>query len=593
MPAFDDVLRTVDDAFVALSREKRIPGVAWGVIRDGVLAHAAGTGVTRDGGEDVPDADTVFRIASMTKSFTASAILLLRDEGRLRLDDPVADHVPALAAWALPTRDSAPITIRQLLTMSAGLPTDDPWGDRQQALPLEEFDALLRRGPVFAWPPDTTFEYSNLGYGILGRVVTAAAGREYREVVRDRLMGPLGMTSSGFEVDEIPLDRLAHGYARVGEDLVREGEDTYGALASMGGLYSTVRDLARWVGGFLDAFPARDDPEDGHPLRRASRREMQQAHRTWPTEVDGHPAHDAAPVEGGGYGYGLWAVSRTGVGTIVGHGGGYPGYGTQMVWHPATGLGVVAAGNLRYAGVHPVALAQLAALVGADGVVARRPRPMARVTAAVELVGRLIERWDDAQADAWFAMNMDLDEPRQRRRQAVAAAVQAVGGPFQVDDARPLESDAPAHRRWWLRGERGWLRCGIQLSPEPVPLIQALAVTAVVEPSPALRAAGEAIVAAAGAAAWPVGARAAATVDRDVVTRGLSVVAGWLGEVELGPQLLGDGTTTATWELVTPGATTRIGRARARLAITLDAASGELAAVTVEAAPAVAPAEGW
>ena len=379
MPTFDDALRGVDDAFVTTAREKRIPGVAWGVIRDGRLAHAGGTGVTRDGGSAVPDADTVYRIASMTKSFTASAILLLRDEGRLRLDDPVADHVPALASWAPPTRDSGPITIRQLLTMTAGLPTDDPWGDRQQALPLDAFDALLRAGPVFAWPPGTAYDYSNLGYGMLGRVITSVAGAEYRDVVRERLMAPLGMTSSGFDEDEIPAERLAHGYARVGEDLVREGEDVYGALASMGGVYSTVRDLSRWVLGFLDAFPARDDPEGGHPLRRSSRREMQQSHLSWPVEVEGHPAHEAPVVEGGGYGYGLWAISRAGVGTIVGHGGGYPGYGTHMVWHPATGLGVIAAGNLRYAGVHPVAVEQLVALVAADGVVARRPRPLPRV----------------------------------------------------------------------------------------------------------------------------------------------------------------------------------------------------------------------
>ena len=192
-------------------------------------------------------------------------------------------------------------------------------------------------------------------------------------------------------------------------------------------------------------------------------------------EVDGHPAHEAPVVEAGGYGYGLWAASRTGIGTIVGHGGGYPGYGTQMVWHPATGLAVIAAGNLRYAPVHPVAVAQLAALVAADGVVARRPRPTPRVTDAASAVERLLGRWDDAVADEWFAMNMDLDEPRERRREAVEAAVGRVGRPFRADDGRPPESDSAAHRRWWLRGEHGWLRCALRLSPEPVPLIQALA----------------------------------------------------------------------------------------------------------------------
>ena len=310
-------------------------------------------------------------------------------------------------------------------------------------------------------------------------------------------------------------------------------------------------------------------------------------------EVEGHPVLEPAVVEAGGYGYGLWATSRTGVGTVVGHGGGYPGYGTHMVWHPATGLGVVAAGNLRYAGVHPVALAQLVALVGADGVVARRPRPMPRVTGAIAVVERLLERWDDAEADAWFAMNMDLDEPRERRREALQAAVTQVGGPFRLDESRPLESDSAAHRRWWLRGERGWLRCGLLVSPEPVPRIQAFAVTAVVEPSTALAAAGAALAAAAGGGGWPDGLGAAEAVDRVAVTRGLSVVAAWLGAVELGPLIAGDGTTTATWELVAPGAGTPVGRARARLKVTLDAASGELAAVAVEAAPTSAPTEAW
>src|SRR4029078_2170522 len=116
---------------------------------------------------------------------------------------PVSAHVPALEDWVGPTADAGPITIRQLLTISAGLPTDDPWGDRQQALPLDAFEALLRARPVFAWTPGTTYEYSNLGYGILGRLITGAAGEEYGDAVRARLLRPLGLASSGFHEDEV------------------------------------------------------------------------------------------------------------------------------------------------------------------------------------------------------------------------------------------------------------------------------------------------------------------------------------------------------------------------------------------------------
>ena len=287
MTAFDDLLPALDVRFERLREESRIPGVAWGVVRDGELVHAAGAGTIRDGEERPPDADSVYRIASMTKSFTAVALLMLRDEGRLRLDDPVADHVPALAGWRPATTDSPPITIRQLMTMSAGLATDDPWGDRQQGLPLDAFERLLAAGPPFAWPPGTVFEYSNLGYGILGRVVTAVAGAEYRELVRDRILAPMGMASTAYLAEDVPEERLAHGYMRRDDTLTREGDDPYGALASMGGVFSTVRDLSRWVAGFLDAFPARDDPEGDHPLRRSSRREMQQVQRPLPSMVAG------------------------------------------------------------------------------------------------------------------------------------------------------------------------------------------------------------------------------------------------------------------------------------------------------------------
>ena len=288
MPTFDDALRSIDDRFNRLREEKRVPGIAWGVIRDGELVHAGGSGTIRDGDDRTPDADTVFRIASMTKSFTAATILLLRDEGRLRLDDPVAAYVPELAGWAPPTTDADPVTIRQLLTMSAGLATDDPWGDRQQGLPLDRFAELLAAGPTFVWPPGTAFDYSNLGYGILGRVITNVAGAEYREVVRDRLLVPLGMAATAYLEEEVPEARLAHGYVRRGEELVREGRDPYGALASMGGVFSSVRDLARWVGWVPGRVPgplrargpapaparvaARDAADPAFVRRRSARR---------------------------------------------------------------------------------------------------------------------------------------------------------------------------------------------------------------------------------------------------------------------------------------------------------------------------------
>src|SRR6266852_2459395 len=166
------------------------PGLAYGIVAGGELVHAAGLGERHLGGPP-PDADTVFRIASMTKSFTASAILAPRDAGLLKLEDLAEEYVPELRGWPLASPDAARISIRHLLTMTAGFPTDDPWGDRQQGLPLQDFAALLAGGFGFNWAPCTRVEYSNLGYAILGRVITAVTGVAYRDYIRHRLLNPL------------------------------------------------------------------------------------------------------------------------------------------------------------------------------------------------------------------------------------------------------------------------------------------------------------------------------------------------------------------------------------------------------------------
>ncbi len=472
-----------------------VPGLAYGVIKGGQLIHTRGMGTLRLGEDAPPDARSVFRIASMTKSFTAATVLLLRDEGRLRLDDPIADHVPELAGLRYPTSDAPPITIRHLLTMTAGLPTDDPWGDRQQGLDLEAFSRLLAGGLSFAWVPGTRFEYSNTGYGILGRLITNLAGVEYRDVVRERLITPLGMTSTGYLESEVPPERLARGYLWRDGGFVEEPMDGYGALASMGGIFTSVEDLGRWVMGFLDGDPARDDPAGTHPLSRATRREMQQAMVPADLRLT-HPAADAMPeIESLHYGFGLFQVDDVRYGRFIGHGGGYPGFGSNMRWHPASGLGVVAVANARYAPAGLLAREILAELMRSAVAPVRRTRPGAPALRAREAVERLMERWDDALAAETFAMNVELDEPLESRRAAIEA-LNGRHGVLRSDESEPAESSTQFHLAWWLAGERGRVRVELLLSPELPPRVQAFNLTSVPEPSEALRRAAELIVAA-------------------------------------------------------------------------------------------------
>jgi serine-type D-Ala-D-Ala carboxypeptidase/endopeptidase len=572
----EDALGRVDAIADKTFGEWKVPGLSYGVVVDGELRHARGLGTLRVGEDAPPQPDSVFRIASMTKSFTAATILLLRDDGLLRLDDPIAAHLPTLRGLRGPTADSPEITIRHLLSMTAGFPTDDPWGDRQQDLDVDALLSLAERGLSFAWAPGTRWEYSNLGYGLLGRIITAVCGREYREVVRERLLQPLGMSSTGYLEDEVPTDRLARGYLWRDGRFVDEPMDGYGALAAMGGIFTTVRDLATWVTGFIEASPPRDEPGMAHPLRRASRREMQQPMLSFDAGVT-FPTADADPeLDGGAYGFGLFVLDHLRWGRIVGHSGGYPGFGSNMRWHAPSGVGVIALANGRYAPASLLARDMLLALLEAEAVPSRRVRPNAPTLAARVAVEGLLDRWDDTVATELFAMNVELDEPLVNR-QATIARLREVHGRLVADPAEAPVSHSPFHLEWWLRGERGRVRVEILLSPELPPRVQALNLTSVPEPPAALAAAAERIVAAltvpdGGAPAWPAELAIGPALDPAVLGRSLRATEARFGTVRLGSVIAGDGAKEATFRL-------DCARGHLDLALTRDPATGQLTKV--------------
>ena len=188
----------LDAFFVRYMADGHVPGLAYGIVADGRLAYVQTFGSRTQSPTDIVTPDTLFRIASMSKAFTALAILKLRDEGRLRLDAPVEDYVPELRDWRYPTSDSPRIRVRDLLSHVAGFVTDDPWGDRQQVLTEAEFTGILRDGVPFTRAPGTAFEYSNLGYALLGRIISNVSRRPYQDYIREEIMRPLGMALRHF-----------------------------------------------------------------------------------------------------------------------------------------------------------------------------------------------------------------------------------------------------------------------------------------------------------------------------------------------------------------------------------------------------------
>ena len=571
------------------------PGLAYGIVLGGELVHAAGLGQRHVVGPP-PDADTVFRIASMTKSFTASAILALRDDGVVKLDDPAEDYVPELRGWPLVTPDSARVSIRHLLTMTAGFPTDDPWGDRQQGLPLEDFARFLSGGVRFNWAPGTRFEYSNLGYAILGRVITTVTGAAYPDYVRHRLLHPLGMMRTGYEAEEFetPGEQVtgsggtARGYRRTPDGWAEVAFDPAGAFAPMGGIFSCVTDLARWVVGFAAAFPP-GKPETGsaHPIRQATRREMQlpQVLTGWdkPAAFPG----DAAPALSA-YGFGLFVEDDATFGRIVSHSGGYPGFGSNMRWHPASGTGVIALGNSTYSGMMTLATRLLDVVLrhreppGHGYGVALAPAgkhgtgPWPETLAAREAVSALLRSWDDTQASRLFSPNVAQDAPFDERREVIAMIRERIGD-FGDDGGRHPEFDTPAHCRWWLAGERGVVQAQIQLNPERPPRVQSL--TLAVPPAAGSPLGGTlaAVVAWLNGSDgndgtdryWPDSIPVAETVDAGLLARRLRMAAVWAGPARLGAYRAGDGAASVAVELVGEHATLT-------LTLVVDPASGVL-----------------
>ena len=462
--AFPDV----DRLFKAFAERSRVPGIAYGVVIDGRLAHAGAAGY-RDVRAKAPvDADTVFRIASMTKSFTALCIMQLRDEGKLSLDDAAERYVPELAGLVYPTADSPRITIRHLLSHAEGFPEDNPWGDRQLAATDADMAAMMKRGIPFSTSPGTAYEYSNFGFAILGRIVANASGMPYRRYVREHILLPLGMTATTLEAAEVPPDRLAHGYRLEGEALVDEPALPDGAFGAMGGMLTSAKDLAAYVAFLSSAWPPRDEADTG-PVRRASLREMQQVWRPSPASVSRAAADVPLQLAAGGYGFGLRVLQTCNFRHMVGHSGGLPGFGSHMRWLPEHGVALFGMSNLTYANLGRVAEEALGALERTGGLQPRMAQPSAALAAARGAVNRLIDRWDEGEARALAAGNLFQDEPLETRRRQIEAIRAQLGtcradGPFQVENA--LRGD------WLLTCDKGTLSVSITLAPTIPPKVQ-------------------------------------------------------------------------------------------------------------------------
>jgi len=461
-------LAAVDKIFADWRLASHVPGLVYGVVADGKLVHVRGLGIQDLDARRPVGADSLFRIASMSKAFTALAILKLRDDGKLSLDAPAETYLPEMKSWTYPTSDSPRITVRNLLTHTAGFVEDNPWGDRQQVMTEPEFTAMLKAGVPFSRTPGLAMEYSNFGYATLGRIIANVSGRSYQAYIREAIMAPLGMASTTYDIFASPLQRRAIGYRWQENRWLREPDMKDGVFGAMGGVETSASDYAKWVGFLLSAWPARDGAEVG-PVRRATVREIVTGDNFVSSRMR-NPAAGGAPCRQASTYAMAWIVTDDcDLGRMVSHSGGYPGYGSYVLLLPDRGVAVFAFASRTYKGPSlPIVRAALA-LKAAGALAEPTPTVSAGLAAAYDSA-RAVWRQGKISA-APLANNMLMDHDAADWAAMIARVKAEVGECAAVEPVTPV-SAMEGRFRWTCA--HGRVSGRVQRAPTQALTIQAL-----------------------------------------------------------------------------------------------------------------------
>jgi D-alanyl-D-alanine carboxypeptidase len=324
-----EALAQVKTILEAARQEQQVPGLSIAVVHDQRVLWSQGIGMANLQAQHPATPHTLYGVGSITKLLTATALLHLRDQGRLLLDEPVERYVPT---FILASRfaDPRPPTFRQLLSHTAGLPREAPldyWQSQVFPSAVLVLESLKQTELIFE--PLHSYKYSNLGYAILGYALEQIAHQPYQHYLTEQILRPLGMDQSGYEISRLDNTRLATGYM-LKQGGIAQRETTppdYRALTSAMGLYSSVEDLTRFLSLQFHEGPA----DNTHVLGASTLREMR-------TPVYLAPDWQSAMALS-------WKVERIGEHTALTHGGGVYGYTTSVMIVPEVKLGVAISTN--------------------------------------------------------------------------------------------------------------------------------------------------------------------------------------------------------------------------------------------------------
>jgi CubicO group peptidase (beta-lactamase class C family) len=441
--------------------DNHFPGYSFGIVLDGKLVYTTSGGYTNLDTKTPATTASMFRIASMSKSFTAMAIVKLRDEGKLNLDDAVSKYIPELKNQGL-TTDAAPITIRDLLTHSAGFPEDNPWGDRQLEKTSQEFLAFIKKGIHFSTATGLSYEYSNVGFTMLGYIIEKVTGKNYGVYIKENIWKPLQMEAS-WEFSSIDDTKLAHGYRWINNNWTEESLLHDGIYGAMGGMITSVASFSKYVSLHLDAWPPRNNTETG-PIKRSSIREMHQPSRFIGLNANYKYPSGRACATTAAYGYGLsWLKDCTGR-TSIAHSGGLPGFGSNWRILPEYGLGVILLANVTYAPtavLNTMVIDTLLRMGSIDLQPRILPASEALKNAQAKLTA-LLPNWKNAAASNLFAENFFDDykiETLIKEAKSIFEEAGTIDGPSNFMPENELRG------YYYLHAKNGMIKISFTLTP--------------------------------------------------------------------------------------------------------------------------------
>jgi CubicO group peptidase (beta-lactamase class C family) len=303
----------IDDYLKAQMRWERIPGLSIVVVRDGQILKGGGYGLSNLETDSQAGADSVYKMGSLSKQFLAAGLLVLVQDGKVGLDDPVNKYLPGVPeAWK-------PITVRNLLTHTSGIARDSPAFD---PLKLQSDDEVVRAlySQPLQFSPGSRFAYSNINYYCVAEIIQKASGMPWPDFIASRIFAPAGLTSTRTTTVADIVPHRASGYETSGGKF--KNADIWIALRPSGAFLSTVLDLAKW-----------DIALDSGKILTAATRDQMWA----PVRLTDGTTH--------GYGFG-WFVDEINGHRRVHHSGGVPGFVCEMEMFPDDRLAVIVMANI-------------------------------------------------------------------------------------------------------------------------------------------------------------------------------------------------------------------------------------------------------